>query len=123
MNNYSDRRSALAALITLVPGIEDVLVALPSLVTPLAEPPIRLDRADVRRALDAYDDGELTDDLVERWAEAIHTADDVELDPADRDYLSDALFALSTPELFGSMDEVVLELRARDPLGDARGSE
>ncbi len=52
--------------------------------------------------------------MLERWAEVVHTEEDIEGDWADRDFLSQAIFELSTPELFGSMEEIVARLRERD---------
>ncbi|MFT3887736.1 MAG: hypothetical protein QM713_06190 [Arachnia sp.] len=52
--------------------------------------------------------------MLERWAEAVHSAEDIELDSSDHDFLSKALFELPTPELFDSMEEVVFRLRERD---------
>ncbi len=93
----------------------DIDAALDALGTSMREayPPLMLTMRSVRTALDRFERGGLSASTLERWAEAIHTAEDVEFDPSCRDDLSQAIFELSTPELFGTMDEIVERLRAR----------
>ena len=114
MSDYRDRASARDALLSLVPDLDAAISALGMFESPTSGSRARLDRATIRRALDAFRRGDLSSAVLERWAEAIHTADDVELDSTDQDFLSEALFELSTPELFGSMEEIVAGLRERD---------
>jgi len=114
MSAYMDRASARDALLALPSDLEAVLEALGQFERTPSDRPVPLDRATVRRALGAFTRGELSPALLERWAEAVHSADDVELDSDDRDFLSEVLFELSTPELFGSMEEVVASIQERD---------
>jgi hypothetical protein len=114
MSDYADRASARDALLALVPDLEAAFDALGRFELTTSGPSAQLDRAAVRLALDAFTRGDLSPAMLERWAEAIHSADDVELDSADQDFLSDALFELSTPELFGPMEDIVARLRERD---------
>ena len=114
MSDYTDRMSARDALLAVAPDLEVALEALRRFDPPASEPTARLDRATVRRALDAFTRGDLSPALLERWAEAVHSAEDIGLDSADHDFLSEALFELSTPELFGSMEEIVARLREQD---------
>ena len=65
------------------------------------------------RVLDAYDAGTLTEAALEAWADEVYGREDIELDPADRDLLADALFELSTPEINGPMRDIVSGLRRR----------
>ena len=114
MSGPLDRLSLLEALIGLSGNIELTLASLVTSAAPGNGPSVQLGRANVRHAMDAFLGGELSASLLERWAEAVHGAEEVVLDPADEAFLSDALFELSTPDLFGSMDEVVAHLRDRD---------
>ena len=68
---------------------------------------------DLAGALDYFVAGSLDEASLCAWAEAIQGREDVELDPAARDILAEALFELSTPELFGPVVEVVESVRQR----------
>lgn len=114
MNKPLDRRSLLESLISLTGDIEAALTNLRASAPTATGSSVQLDRASIRLATDAFLNGNLSMDLLERWAEAVHSADDVLLDPADEPFLSNALFELSTPELFGSLEEIVAGLRERD---------
>lgn len=113
MSGCTDRAAALVALLALTSDLEDALDAVRRFEM-LDQTEFVLDRTALRRALEAFSKGELSAELLERWAEAVHTADDIELDPADREFLADALFELSTPEIFGAMGQIVADLRRRD---------
>ncbi|CAI9409312.1 hypothetical protein [Aestuariimicrobium sp. T2.26MG-19.2B] len=114
MTAYSDRPSALDALLTLGPDMDAALDAVRRSALHADGQSAFLDRMTVRRALDEFTRGNLSEALLESWAEVLHGAEDVELDPIDRDFLAEALFELSTPELFGPMDEIVSNLEARE---------
>jgi hypothetical protein len=51
--------------------------------------------------------GSLDEAALSAWAEAIHGREDSALDTTDRDILAEAVFEASTPELFGTMAEIV----------------
>ena len=114
MSGYNDRVSARDALLSLAPDLVAAIDALGHF-----EPPVgggssaRLDRSTIHRALEAFARGDLSSTLLERWAETVHSADDIVVDSADQDFLTEALFELSTPELFGSMEDIVAGLRDR----------
>jgi hypothetical protein len=56
---------------------------------------------DVVSALESYALGEMDPDDLESWAEAIAGRDDVAMETAAADVLTQAIFELSSPELFG----------------------
>ena len=114
MNERFDRRSLLEALIALNRNIEVTLSSLQASQLGARDSSVQIDRGNIRLAIEAFLRGTVSADLLERWAEAVHGADDVVLDPADEAFLSDALFELSTPELFGSMEEIVAAIQERD---------
>lgn len=114
MSEPFDRRSLLESLVAFTGNVEATLASLPTSALAGPRAPVQIDRANIRLAVEAFLKGELSADLLERWAEAVHGADDVVLDPADETFLSAALFELSTPELFGSMEEIVAGIRERD---------
>lgn len=68
---------------------------------------------DLTHALEGFDDGSLDGAALSAWAEALQGREDIALDPVTRDLLVEALFELSTPELFGPIEEVVSGVRAR----------
>nr|WP_300144359.1 hypothetical protein [Propionicimonas sp.] len=114
MNAYYDRKSALQALLDLTPPLEMALDALRVLPPLPGGASVVLTRTSVQAALEGFTSGVITAPLLERWAEALHAAEDVELSKVDRDFVADALFELSSPELFGSAEEVVASLQSRD---------
>ena len=116
MNGPLDRRSLLESLVALTGNIEAIFVSLRASALAASGSSVQIDRANVRHAIEAFLKGEISADLLERWAEAVHGADDVALEPADKAFLSEALFELSTPELFGSMEAIVAGIRERDGL-------
>jgi hypothetical protein len=113
MSDYADRRSARDALLALAPDLDEAIDALRLFEPSTSGASVQLGRATVLRVLDAFTRGDLSPALLERWAEAVHSADDIELDSTDRDFLAEALFELSTPDLFGSMDDIVARFRER----------
>ncbi|WP_369745162.1 hypothetical protein [Paenarthrobacter sp. AMU7] len=68
---------------------------------------------DIGHALDEFWAGKISADDLCAWAEELQGREDIALDPEDRDFLADALFQLSTPELCGPADEVAVALRLR----------
>jgi hypothetical protein len=68
---------------------------------------------DLARALTRFEAGSLDETDLSDWAEALQGREDVALDPPTRELLSEALYELSTPELFGPMSEVVNTVRSR----------
>jgi hypothetical protein len=80
---------------------------------PGEDPVVTLTIRDVSRVLDLFEARALSEVDIVAWAEEVHGREDIELDPADRDLLADALFELSTPELFGPLPDIVSELRRR----------
>ena len=120
MNEFTDRASARQALLALAPDLEAALDALRGFALRAGESSV-LDRAGVRLALGRFVRGEISGELLERWAEAVHSAEDIDLDATDQAFLSEALFQLSTPELFGPIEEIVSGLWERDRVrGDRR---
>lgn len=103
-----------SALVALRGNLEDTLASLRIPAVTRAGSPAQIDRANIRHAVEAFLMGELSAEQLERWAEAVHSAQDVTLDPADEPFLTQALFELSTPELFGSMEEIAVEILGRD---------
>ena len=61
-------------------------------------------------------DGAVDAAAVERWADAIESREDVELDPADADDLSDLLFQLATPAINDPAAEMAATWLSRHPL-------
>lgn len=103
------------ALVDLVELNVPVDAAIKALATAAAEdgPQVAVSRMDVVRSLDRYLSGDLSENDLERWAEAIHTLDEIDVDIADHDVLVEALFEMSTPELFGNMPAVARKVRSR----------
>jgi hypothetical protein len=68
---------------------------------------------DIGHALDEFWAGKISAHDLRAWAEELQAREDIALNPEDRDFLADALFQLSTPELCGPADEVAVALRLR----------
>jgi hypothetical protein len=113
MTSDTQRHEALRNLIELSPSVPEALERLTPFPWPGEEPGVTLTLHDLRRVLDSFDARILGESDLETWAEEVHGREDIELDPADRDLLADALFELSTPELFGAMPDIVSGLRRR----------
>lgn len=67
----------------------------------------------VRHALDVFIEGSIDGTGLSAWVEAVQGREDIGLDTGNRDRLADALFKLSTPELFGPIIDLVDEIRER----------
>jgi hypothetical protein len=63
---------------------------------------------DIGHALDEFWAGKISADDLCAWAEELQGREDIALNPQERDFLADALFQLSTPELCGPADDVGL---------------
>jgi hypothetical protein len=107
----TDRASAVRRALALGPDLDGALDALASL-PPSGRSGV-IDTTTVRAALEAYRAGMISASLLERWAEVIHTREDIDIDPRDHDYIVQSLFELATPELFGPMPDVVSSLLER----------
>ena len=68
---------------------------------------------DIGHALDEFWAGKISADDLCAWAEELQGREDIALNLEDRDFLADALFQLSTPELCGPADEVAVAFRLR----------
>lgn len=109
----SDRIGALLDLVELRVSVHSALMALSKFAWDPDAGCVTLTRAHLRKILDAYSAGDVDDAGLSAWAEAVHGRDDIELEPSSRDVLAEALFELSSPELFGSMLTIVSDLEAR----------
>jgi hypothetical protein len=115
MASDDERQAALRNLIELTSSVGAAFDRLKPFPWPGEEPGVTLTLLNIGRALDQFEAKTLNEDDLVAWAEEIHTREDIELDPPDRQLLADALFELSTPELFGEMPDIVSELRRRLP--------
>lgn len=106
-------RAALLDLVQLRPSLAVAMSAVAGATAFEDGPAVVLRRTDLLKAIELHASGQLTDQDLEDWAEAIHGAEEIELDDADRAVLSQAVFELSTPELFGDMSDLVRALRTR----------
>ncbi|KMM45378.1 hypothetical protein CWIS_10745 [Cellulomonas sp. A375-1] len=114
MTASPDRLRLLEFVIGLVGDLDANFAALAACGPAQPGAGVQVDRSLLRGVLDAFGKNAISAVQLERWAELAQGADDVTLDPADEEYLAAALFELSSPQLFGSMDEIVADLRRRD---------
>ncbi|SEB39309.1 hypothetical protein SAMN04489807_0436 [Microbacterium hydrocarbonoxydans] len=68
---------------------------------------------DIDAAIRRFVSGRASAEDLADWAECVHTVEDIDLDDAARDLIAQALFELSTPELFGSMEDISTSLLRR----------
>ncbi len=113
MTSAPERQDALRNLVELSSSVDAAIERLTAFPWPGEEPGVTLTLRDLRRALDGFDTRTLSETDLVAWAEEIHGREDIELDAPDRDLLADALFELSTPELFGPLPDIVSEIRRR----------
>ncbi|MGM9470620.1 hypothetical protein ACS5PJ_01305 [Pseudarthrobacter sp. YS3] len=67
---------------------------------------VELNRGHLLHGVSQYLAGILTGSELVLWAETVQGRDDIALNDEDRDLLAQALFELSSPELFGSIDQI-----------------
>lgn len=68
---------------------------------------------DIDRALRRFEEGVLSGDQLQRWAEVLEMNDRVRYEPGFDEAISDILFRLATPEINDPIDQAVVEqLRA-----------
>lgn len=75
--------------------------------------PVILTVRHVQHVLERYVAGDLDDASLEEWAETVRSLDDIRFDANDRDLIAQAIFELSTPELFGHLPAIVARLRLK----------
>lgn len=107
------RADALRNLVKLREPVSDALARLSSFDWSSDVELVVVTTSHLACALDGFDDGSLDGTALSAWAESLQGREDITLDPVARDMLAEALFELSTPELFGSIEEVVASARAR----------
>jgi len=113
MTSHAERHEALRNLIELTSPVGAAMERLSPFPWPGEDPAVTLTAEDLGQVLARFEAGTLTEDDLVTWAEEIHSREDIELDPADSDLLADALVELSTPEIFGSIPDIVSGLRRR----------
>ena len=115
------RRGVLTSLVEMRSVAREVVVgaAVPMPLSGLTGEPVVLRVKHVEWAIALYRSGELDEVELQEWAEAVHSAHEVSLDARNDELLSQALFELSTPVLFGTMPEIVESLSVRLRLGNA----
>ncbi|AMB42051.1 hypothetical protein IG195_08870 [Arthrobacter sp. TES] len=107
------RREAVYDLIQLRCPLQEALARLSTFEWPSQEELATAFARDIGHALDEFWAGKISADDLCVWAEELQGREDIALNPEDRDFLADALFQLSTPEICGPADEVALALRVR----------
>lgn len=113
MTSNPIRRDALLDLVQMRCPVREALARLSAFALASQVDLVTLRVRDLVRALDEFGAGTVDADDLSAWAEAVHGREDIALDSTDRSLLADALFELSTPELFGAMNEIVDSLRHR----------
>ncbi len=113
MTNYSAYQEAPRDLLEMRQPVSSALERLAKMQAPAGTGPVVLTLQGLRRVLDLYAAGDLDDASIERWAEAVHGRDDIELAGLEREVLAEALFELSSPELFGPVPQIVGDLRLK----------
>jgi hypothetical protein len=74
---------------------------------------VELTPGHVLRVLTEYQQARIDEEELSAWADAVEGRDDVGRASGRESLLNDALFEMSSPELFGPLDEVVPSLIAR----------
>ncbi|MEV7637775.1 hypothetical protein AB0N71_16565 [Pseudarthrobacter enclensis] len=113
MVSQEQRREAVYDLIQLRCPLDEALARLSTFEWPSREELATVFARDIGHALDEFWAGKISADDLCAWAEELQGREDIALHPEDRDFLADALFQLSTPEICGPADEVAVALRLR----------
>lgn len=112
-----DRRyNDLVRLLEGRPTVRNAIAQVRSSMDVAAPSPVVLHVRHVEWLIALYRSGDIPGEELEQWASTVRSVSDISFDAQYRDVLSQALFELSTPELFGEMPEIVASLSARfDP--------
>ena len=109
----ADRREAICDLIQLRRPLNESLVRLAAYVWSSQEDLATVKARDIAHALDEFRAGRIGADELAAWAEEVQGREDIGVDFSERDFIADALFQLSTPEICGPANEVALTLKQR----------
>ncbi len=105
-----------------VEALQDLLelrTPLPSALRALARFPwdsdelVTATRAHIGGVLDRFVAGTLTADEVIEWAEVVHLRDDIAREEGAEDTVNEVLIEMSSPELFGALEEIASDLQTR----------
>lgn len=113
MVSQDQRRQALYDLIRLSRPLAESSARLLTFEWSSQEDLATASAQDIGHALDDFSAGKISADDLCIWAEELQGREDIALNPRDRDFLAEALFQLSTPEICGPADEVAVALRQR----------
>ena len=112
MTTDDDRMAALRDLLELHLPVATALEALRRFSWDSDEL-VTVTRAQISAVLDRFAAGRLTADEVVEWAESVHLRDDIAREEGAEDVVNEVLVEMSSPELFGALDEIVPDLKAR----------
>ena len=113
MVSQADRREAVYDLIQLRCPLNESLAHLAAFVWSSQEDLANVEARDITHALDEFIAGRISAEELSAWAEEVQGREDIGVDPSERDFIADALFQLSTPEICGAANEVDLTLKQR----------
>jgi hypothetical protein len=109
-----EHRRVLERILKAEPSMREDISARRSFPFDVPEPLARLTVAIARDVLARHEQGRITDDDLEAWADALEMHDDVELEPLHEDILKECLFELSAPVMSGKpMAALAADWRAR----------
>lgn len=115
MLSQADRRKAVYDLIQLRCPLNESLARLAAFIWSYQEDLAAVEVRDISHALDEFEAGRIGADELSVWAEEVQVREDIGVDSSGHDFIADALFQLSTPEICGPANEVALALRQRMP--------
>ena len=112
MTDDDERTAALTDLVELRLPVPQALDALRRFAWDSDEL-VTVTRAHLRTVFDRFAAGSLTDDDVVAWAESVHLRDDIAREDGAEDTVNEVLIEMSSPELFGALDEIAPSLLER----------
>ncbi|MFJ5955874.1 hypothetical protein ACIQC5_07925 [Paenarthrobacter sp. NPDC092416] len=113
MSSQAGRREAVTDLIQLRCPLKESLVRLAAFVWSYQEDLAVVEVRDIGHALDEFEAGRIDADELCAWAEEVQGREDIGVDSRGHDFITDALFQLSTPEICAPANEVARALRQR----------
>ena len=105
-----NRQAVLSSLIQFNEPVTRLKVALETFPWDVDHPLATLTKNDVIAVLRRFTAGEFKADVLTEWANLVEGREDIELEPADAEAVSEAIFQLANPTLCGPLVTKVPEI-------------
>ena len=108
------RQQTITSLVEFTKPLDELRRELAELAWDREGPPLAILRpAHIAAVLERYKRGELTARDVEDWANLVECREDIDFDPRRAADIADAIFDIASPEMQGSLDDIVDDILAQ----------